>query len=658
MQQIPLENDYFQFGQWTPVNIQEIAKSAINALKDGVDEIVNLSEDENTFDSTFRKLEQLSSVFHTATYRLHLWGNIATDKDIRASATKAYEEIHKEVVDILFSKPLYEILKKASQIDLPTDNISQKLVNDTLRGYRRLGFEKDDIIQTKVKEILKELTALGSKFQQNINEWEDHIVLPADKTSGLSASYLANLEKTESGGYIVTLKYPDYFPFMENADDEALRKELQDKKWQEGGQENIDLMKQAIKLRQELAKLLDYPDYPTFVLEERMAKTPSNVLDLLEGLSKQLAPGLETEKQSLLELKKEKVGNTDPLKYYETAFLKNLYVKTHFDVDHEKIKEFFPLQHVLEKMLEFYSTIFEVEFRATDKLTKWHEDAQIYDVLDKHGNIIGNFGLDLHPRDGKYGHAAVFPMVLHSEVDSDKTQLPFAVMVANFPKPSPENPSLMPYSQVTTLFHEFGHICHGIFSQCRYFSQSGMSVAMDFVEAPSQMLEFWLKDADFLQSISKHYQTSSPLSDETIANIIASEKFGSALFYQRQLVFGLFDLKLHSQNSADPSMLYKEIYEQKMGIELPETQKLPAGFAHIMNGYECGYYGYIWSEVFAADMFSKFRAEGILNIDTARQYKEKILAVGSSRDEMDSLRDFLGRDPKDEAFIQELGINH
>ncbi|MBL8031799.1 MAG: oligopeptidase A, partial [Candidatus Doudnabacteria bacterium] len=265
-------------------------------------------------------------------------------------------------------------------------------------------------------------------------------------------------------------------------------------------------------------------------------------------------------------------------------------------------------------------------------------------------------------REAKYGHAAEFPTVQARRAQWKFDGMPVyatpvATMVTNFPKPTQDQPSLMPHGQVEVLFHEFGHVIHHCLSQTKFFAQSGTNVAQDFGEAPSQILEYWVWEPEVLKRISKHYQTGEVMPDELIAKLVATKNHGAGLFNSRQMVNATFDHRLYTEEGADPVGLFRELWESILGIDVPAGQMYAAGFTHLMNpGYEGGYYGYMWSKVYAADIFSKFAESGALSPQLGLDYRHKILEVGSSRDELDSVRDFLGRDISNQAFLRELGI--
>lgn len=393
-----------------------------------------------------------------------------------------------------------------------------------------------------------------------------------------------------------------------------------------------------------------------------MAKSDQIVREFLDNLIQGLRPLQQQEKAELLAFKRERTGDaTTELHYWDVGFLQTELQKKKFNIDPETIKEYFPLQHVLEEMFRIYSEIFSVSFVKVDGYPTFIPYIQVYAMHNKNGELLAYFTLDLYPRDAKYGHAAQFPIIQSHRVQyagSRQYSAPVTSMVTNFPKTIPENPSLMPHSQVETLFHEFGHVIHFCLAQTPYCAQSGITVAQDFGEAPSQILEYWVWEPEILKRISKHYKTGEPMSDELISRLVASKKFGAGWANMRQMMLSLLDHRLYTEAEAHPVSLYKDLVADLLGMDVPENQIQPAGFLHLMNpGYEGGYYGYMWSRVYAADMFSRFKAEGILNPQVGLQYRQKVLEVGSSRDEMESVKDFLGREPNNKAFLEELGLS-
>jgi len=417
-------------------------------------------------------------------------------------------------------------------------------------------------------------------------------------------------------------------------------------------------------LRAQEAELLSFKNHAEFVLDENMAKTPERVFEFLNNLVEKLEDGLNSDMANLLELKrkeKEEQGlpfdgvlHSHDYNYYcEMDELKN------YNLDHDLISEYFPMEHITKTILDMYQEILSLRFEVTENAHVWHEDVTQYSVYDKDsGEFIGHFYLDLYPRDGKYTHAAEFGLLKACVVRGER-KYPAAAMVANFTKPTPDKPSLLKHDEVVTFFHEAGHVFHELMSRCKYSIVSGTDVQRDFVETPSQMLENWVFEKEALLRLSKHYKTGEPLPNELIEAIIKAKNANIAMFLRRQLFFGIFDMRLHTQSSGtkiDTQSLWHNTMKEIMKIEAHEGTNPLATFGHMAGGYSAGYYGYLWSEVFSADIFQRFKEEGIFNEALGKEYRNKILAPGGSRDAEELLIDFLGRKPNELAFLKHIGL--
>lgn len=326
-------------------------------------------------------------------------------------------------------------------------------------------------------------------------------------------------------------------------------------------------------------------------------------------------------------------------------------------MDSQKIKEYFPADHVTEQMLGVYQKLLGLKFRLIENAATWHPDVKLYEIADASGGgPIAYFYLDLFPREGKYKHAAAFPLISGRLLPDGSYQKPVAAMVANFNKPAKNRPSLLTHDEVKTFFHEFGHIMHQTVTTARYGRFSGSSTARDFVEAPSQMLENWVWDREVLQSLSGHYlDHSKKLPNELLGKMLAAKNADSGLVHLRQLLFGSVDQLYHGWPPSNTTAAYARLAKEVSMIPMSDGVHPEASFGHLM-GYDAGYYGYLWSKVYAEDMFSRFKAEGVLNPVLGRRYRTEILERGSSRDEMESLKAFLGREPDEAAFLESIGL--
>jgi len=364
----------------------------------------------------------------------------------------------------------------------------------------------------------------------------------------------------------------------------------------------------------------------------------------------------------MLQFKKDEVGverfdnkiNAWDFQYYHRVLLEKQY-----NVNEEEIKEYFPTPRVISETLAIYQEILNLVFTQVIGAKVWHPDVTLYEVTDKiTKEKLGEFYLDLHPRDGKYTHAAVFPLQPDCLLPNGKRQTSVNAMLCNFSKPSGtgDKPSLLRHGEFVTFFHEFGHVMHGICSQVNISRFAGTRVFRDFVEAPSQMLENWCWEKDILRRVSKHYKTEQPLPDTLIDGMVAAKNANSGLLNLRQVFYGVFDQEIHTQPKINSAEIFGRLKKEITLTENTPGTNGAASFGHMVGGYDASYYGYLWSEVFSADMYSVFKKNGIMSLDIGKQYRNKILQPGGSIDADIILRDFLGREPNQDAFLEHIGL--
>lgn len=663
MQRITYTPKDFAWTKWTAADIKRLVPQIIATKKVRYATIKKIHSKERTFENIVYAIEASSNGINDIGGKIHLLHNASPDKAVREAAKRASEAIEKKMIALERDPKIWQALKdyergawknERKHLDEP----SKKLFHDMFLEYRRMGFDLSPQKQKRLRALEQELTKVSSAFHNNINRHHDFILVSEDEAVGLPLHYKQGLKRDKKGNYIVTLAYPDYHPFIKYSENEAKRKEISEKFLQCGGKKNLLVLKKMLALRAEHAKILGYKNHADYRTETRMAKTGSNAFTFATDLIKKVENNCKKDVADLRDLKREMTRNKKAqLFFYDISYYGHELQKRRFHLSSEEIQEYFPLPRVLSGTFQIYSKLFGVTFQKLSGYPLWHPEAKLYEVRDKSGTILSYFALDLHPREDKYGHAAVF-----GTIDGRTTSFrggpyvaPLSVMLANFTRPRDKQPSLLSHGEVETFFHEFGHVMHRSPTKARYGSQSGTNTARDFVEAPSQMLEHWVWNEKSLAFLSAHQKTGKPLPKVLLKKLLASKHHLLRYSATRQLILALFDLTLHSTNKAlGANTIYRSLVKKYTGIDIPAHTYFPARFGHL-DGYDAGYYGYMWSNVYAADMFTRFEREGILNTKTGVDYRKWILEKGGSYEEINLVSGFLGRRPSNKAFLKEIG---
>ncbi len=618
---------------------------------------IGQTADKASFDGAARAFSDALAEFGDSLSAPTFLGEVSTDAGVRQAGRDCDSDTSRFLVDVYGREDLYRALKAVPAAGLKGEDA--RLLSETLLDFKRNGLELPKEQREESQALRKHVVELETEFRKELAEEKTTVPFTEAQLAGVPDDFKARLTK-EGDRYLVSLDYPDYFPFIENAKDPAARRELETRFSNRGGEANVRRLAEALTLRRDAAKLLGYASHAHYVLEDRMAKRPEAVTLFLRGLRPKLERKARPELAALAKLKDadEGAASDHVMRAWDWRYYHNQLLKTKYQVDDQKIKEYFPLDLVTSGMLDVYQKLLGVAFTEVVPAEAWHPDVKLYRIDDRAtGKLLGHFYMDLFPREGKYKHAAAFNLVGGRLLPDGTYQRPLAAMVANFEKPTPEKPSLLRHSEVKTYFHEFGHIMHQTLTTAKYRQFSGTSVARDFVEAPSQMLENWVWRPDILARLSGHYRDrTKKLPKELLDRMILAKNVDSGVFYLRQAFFATVDLTYHLEPPADTTKTFGRLMEEVMLVPMTPGTHPEASFGHIMGGYDAGYYGYLWSEVFAQDMFSRFEKAGPLDPKTGASYRREILEPGSSREESDSLRAFLGREPSDEPFLKSIGL--
>lgn len=654
--------------QWnlTTAQVSALAEAIIARSKKACDAVVAAHTGgaaltwENSLGVLAADDAEFSTLESVATFPSHT----ATSKPLRDACSEADTKLSAYAVEASARKDLYEATLAFSQTEAAAALAGEKkrYLERRLRDFRRVGLHLDEATSNRVKEINTRCSELGIKFSKHLGEEDTKFSFSAAELDGCVPSYLEE-RKQDDGSYTVSLKYPDYIPLMERCRVGPTRKTMEAAFNSRCKEENTPILEELVRLRDEKAQLMGYETHADFVTEVRMSKSAAKVKAFLSELGEKLRPLLASDLAALkaLKAKHEPDAETAEVTMYDRTYYSKLLEEEKFKVDHEALKAYFELSTVAKGLLGIYQQLLGLTFdreKSLEGAAAWHAEVEAYRVSDtKSGELVGYFYLDMHPREGKYGHAACFGLQ-PACATAGGWQVPVAAAVCNFPRPTASQPALLSHRDVETFFHEFGHVMHQLCSKAELEMFAGTRVERDFVEAPSQMLENWCWQPAALARMSAHHQTGEPIPDALMAALLASRNANSGILNMRQIVLASFDQAIHTAASADTAAVLDRISAELLQIPSSPGTNMAASFGHLAGGYDAQYYGYMWSEVFSADMFaSRFEAEGIFNGDLCgASYRKEILAAGGSRDAMDSLIAFLGREPIQEPFLKSKGL--
>jgi thimet oligopeptidase len=646
---------------FSTVTADEVEKGMDSALAEAQQILEDLvaAKEERTFENTMLPLDRIADVLSRANARHAFMGYVHPEKEVRSAAKAAEEKMETFGVEMVFRDDLNAAVQEyaATEEAGSLEGERARLVEFTLRDLRHAGHELPPDARGRVKERTQRLVELGVRFQENIDEWEDHILVTRDELEGLPESFAESLETDEETGKLkVTLAYPHVIPFVENAKRRDLREELSFKFNTQAVEVNRKILAEALVLRHEIAQEFGVPSWAHHRLEERMAKDPERVSAFYQSLIPPLTKQGELDIDAMGELLETDEGESQiqswDWRYYDTQQR-----RTDYGVDPFEIAQYFALDSVLAGMFDLVQETFGLEFREVDDPDVWHPEVRLFAIHDAAGGEeLSHFYLDLFPREGKYGHAAEFPLIMSRRLEDESYQNPVCAMVANFTKPTAAAPSLLQHGEVETLFHEFGHVLHQNLGRTELARFAGTSVERDFVEAPSQIMQHWVWRADVLRRFARHHETGEPIPDRLVEQLVAARQLNVAVHQLRQLQYGWWDQTMHgTESEIDLDQVLRE--GARLGLmPFHEGTFSLASFGHLMGGYDAAYYGYMWSEVFGDDMFSRFEEEGVTNPDVGMAYRREVLEKGGSVDADEMLTRFLGREPDNTAFLRKLGI--
>ncbi len=646
---------------------QEVPPSVTAAIahaEAAIAKIVAVPASERTFENTLGALDDMSARLDDETSLMTFLNNVSPDAKVRASSRAAEEVIGNFGIALGKREDLYNAIKAYAATKPALQGEEKRMLEFTMRDYRRAGMDVTSEKRARLKEIEEKLNKLGIEFGQNIADDESSVSFTKAELKGVDADTLNRM--TQSVGlFMAKMDGPTADEMLERCENPLSRQKFWLAFKRRGGQKNVDVLEQMIALRAEQARILGYKSFADYVLEPRMAKNAATVDRFYTELRPIVRKKSLADWNELLALKRK--DTHDPkadFKPWDYSFYKSRLMRDKYAVDGRKVQEYFPMERVVDGLFKITQSLYGLEYKdvtaQADRIGKtiWHPSVKLFEVDDaKTHKLIGHFYLDMYPRAGKYTHAACWGLISHKVFMDGTVRTPTAAMVCNFNPSTISKPSLLDHGAVETFFHEFGHVLHNLLSTVRLANFSGTAVARDFVEAPSQMMENWVWEPSVLKLFARHYKTGAPLPDSLLKSMRAARNVGSGIDTEHQFFYGMMDLAYHrvASGKVDTTAISQDLYP-KVELYKPVPGNLvQASFGHLV-GYESGYYGYAWSLVYASDMFSRFAQLGLLSPATGAYYRSKILAKGGTEDEMAMLRDYLGREPNLAAFLKHLGM--
>ena len=656
-------NVLLDYSSLTEESLVKLKDSYFKSYEELVSELLKLDNSELTWSNFVQPLINHDNL--NIDLALLEMKDFSTDEKIREVCSDLETEIEQWSIEQSMRKDLY--LKYKHYNDNHQEQLTeeqQSYLSDVMIGYKIGGMELPDDKFNELKEIKKSISELCSQFSLNLGNENYSEPLDPELLKGLPYKFIQERDK-------ITLKYPDVVPIMEYATNRDYREKISNLFKSRCIEENTPLVEKVLELRVKIAELFGFENYSDYKLQQSMAESTITVDYFLSNLLNRIKPLLRKDLELLRELAK--ADGIDKLETHDIAYYSRLYVEKTCDFDKEELKKYFPVEKVVSGALEIYQKLLGYTFknvttehgesqtkfdlgseRTTRLLTLlkdapqgkagpyWHESVELYQVLDTNTESeIGYFYLDLYPREGKYSHAACFPFITKSE-----HVLPVATMACNF------NKGNLNFDEVETFFHEFGHVMHHLSSESTINSTAAFSCEHDFVETPSQMFEEWCYAKETLQMMSDN------LPDELVDKLNLSRKLLQGYHYARQLLFGHYDMFIHSskyvKSGLKPKQVFDFLHKEILELDSSPTTSEPANFGHLMGGYDAGYYGYAWSLVYAKDLFSEFKKKGMLNSELGMKLRKEVLSKGSIRKSLDSIIVFLGREPSNDEFINSI----
>lgn len=655
-------------------DFEEAFMEGIRRDDEQIEKTIN-NPDKPTFDNTIINAEEDKDGYYDLLSRVsNVFSNLLsaeTNDELDALAQKMQPILTKHANDVRLNKRLFERIKAVHRHHRKLTDEEKRLLDNCYDGFVRSGALLDDDGKERLRKLTEEAGMLSLQFSQNLlKENKAYKLHITDETQldGLpdTAREAAATTAKEQGleGWVFTLDYPSYSPFMTYATNRELRQQMYMARntvcTHDNAENNLEICKRLVNLRREIAQLLGYKTYADYVLKHRMAGTARNVYKLLDDLIEAYKPTAEKEVEAISKMARKMEGKNFKVEPWDFSYYSHKLQLKKFDLDSEMLRPYFELSNVIKGVFGLANRLYGITFKENKDIPVYHQDVKAYEVFDKDGTYLAVFYADFFPRKGKQGGAWMTEFQGQWIDRKGVNVRPHVSVVMNLTKPTDEKPALLTLGEVETFLHEFGHSLHGMFANTRFESLSGTNVWWDFVELPSQFMENYSVEKDFLRTFAFHYQTGEPLPDELIGRIVKSRNFMAAYACLRQVSFGLLDMAYYTKKQPFTDNIIpfeKKAWAKAMVTEQLDDTCMTVQFSHIMSGgYAAGYYSYKWAEVLDADAFSVFKKHGIFDRKTAQSFRDNILSRGGTEHPMTLYRRFRGGEPTIDALLKRNGI--
>ncbi|MCZ6793256.1 MAG: Zn-dependent oligopeptidase [Planctomycetota bacterium] len=626
--------------------LKAFAEGELDRARGTLDEIAG-QEGASTPDTALRPLNRLFIQLGDARRGIGLLRSVHPSPEMRRAAERCEQQIARFFTDLGLNRRLYEVVKACDPSSL--DAIGRRMHEHLLRDFHRSGVDRNELTRAEVQRLRSELVELGQEFARNILSDVRSIRLDdVSELDGLPPDYVAAHSPDDEGKISITTDYPDYNPFMSYARSGRRREELYREFRRRAYPQNLPVLDKILERRYELATLLGYSNWADYAVEDKMINNSRAIGEFIERVSQAAEKRSREEYERLLERKRRDELTAAEVADWEKGYYEELLRLEEFRIDSRKLRPYFDYRRVKEGIFAIAHQLFGVEFRSQPDARTWSEDVEVVDVFEE-GRAVGRVYLDMHPRQGKFKHAAMFPLVQGIQGG----RAPVAALVCNFPRPEgKDGTALLEHDDVVTFFHEFGHLLHHLFGRdLEWVEFSGTGTEWDFVEVPSQLMEEWAWDGTSLRSFARHHETDEPIPVELVERLRSARDFGRGLQVRQQMFYACLSLECHLEDPRDIELdrLQRDLQNRFSRFRFVDDTYFHASFGHL-DSYSALYYTYMWSLVIEKDIFSRFEEHGVMCPEIAARYRRCILAVGGSKDAAELVRDFLGRDYSFRAY--------